>query len=87
MILLKYFRITIISIFILSVLLVQARDFTYDNIIYTVLDEDSKTCETKSGDFYTPVQNVTGDVTIPAVVTDGKCEYSVTKISSWATCF
>ena len=69
--------------------LIHARDFTYDSIVYTVLDENDKTCETKKGYFdgqyWLPFagNKVEGDLTIPSVVTDGTHDYTVVGIGDY----
>ncbi|MDE6370807.1 MAG: leucine-rich repeat domain-containing protein [Duncaniella sp.] len=69
---------------------VVARDFSYEykgqTLTYTVLDEDAKTVETKAGDFFgdTPGNDVSGELIIPAKVTDGKDIFKVTAIGECA---
>lgn len=67
-------------------------DFEYEGIWYTVLDADAKTVKTKDGSdesisdgryFYSyPGNNVSGDVVIPAIVSDGSDSYTVTAIGN-----
>ena len=53
-----------------------ARDFTYNGIVYTVLDEEARTCSTKAGVFnpadstVTPGNVVKGLITLPWFVQD-----------------
>lgn len=59
-----------------------ARDFTYQDVIYTVQDEDAKTCHTKSGSIAfmqppEPGNTVGGELVIPAQVSDGNDIYTV----------
>ncbi|MDE6491070.1 MAG: leucine-rich repeat domain-containing protein, partial [Muribaculaceae bacterium] len=59
-----------------------ARDFTYQGIIYTVQDEDAKTCHTKAGimgfmQAPKPGNSVSGEVVIPAQASDGNDVYTV----------
>lgn len=65
-----------------------ARDFEYtyegQTLTYTVLDEDARTCTTKDGYYPNPGNTVTGDLVIPAVVSDGTNNYSVTAIGHTA---
>jgi len=74
-----------------------ARDFTYtyegQTLTYTVIDEDAKTCQTKDGILGvgiiggpqdTPGNDVSGSVIIPAVVNDGKNDYTVTTLGYYA---
>ncbi|MDE6669921.1 MAG: leucine-rich repeat domain-containing protein [Muribaculaceae bacterium] len=63
-----------------------ARDFEYNGLTYTVLDEDARTCETKPGEEGIPGNQVEGDLVIPATVYDGESEYSVTIIGWWSFC-
>lgn len=57
---------------------VVARDFTYQSLTYTVIDEDAKTCMTKGS------YKLYGDLVIPSEVNDGKAIYKVTSIGSAA---
>lgn len=64
-----------------------ARDFTYNGLTYTVIDEDAKTCQTKDGHRIRPTcpgNDVTGDVVIPSTVSDGANEFTVTAIGEYA---
>ena len=82
----------------LSVFPSLARDFEYTDeggqtLIYTVLDEDAKTCETKRGSYNysstaTPGNSVSGKLVIPSLVSDGESNYTVTKIGEYgfSTC-
>lgn len=45
-------------------------------LIYNVIDEEAKTVEVKS-----PDENISGDVEIPEVVSEGSLDYSVSKIA------
>lgn len=71
-----------------------AQDFAYEyqgqTIIYTVLDKRAKTCETKRGGRYglTPGNEISGELNIPSVASDGNDDYSVVRIgeSSFAKC-
>lgn len=58
--------------------------FIYEGINYTVIDSDAKTCRTKEGSSNTGVtisgNEVTGDLIIPSVVSDGIDEYTVVEI-------
>ena len=63
----------------------SARDFTYtyegQTLTYTVLDEEARTVETIKGwDDYSAGNPVSGDLVIPATVSDGTNEYTVTAI-------
>ena len=65
-----------------------ARDFKYayegQTLTYTVIDEQSKTCKTKDGDYYMAGNNISGTLTIPEIAKDGDAEYTVTSIGSSA---
>lgn len=66
-----------------------ARDFQYtyggQTLTYTVLDEDAKTCKTKDGTgTLTPGNKVTGELKIPATVSDGLNTFSVKCIGEYA---
>lgn len=96
---LMLFRIlSIYFIFSLCALIASARDFTYSGagttIIYTVIDEDAKTCRTKDCFGYNNncVLYAYGDVTLPANPSDGKNTYTLVEIGrkgftghSWIT--
>ncbi|TFU91959.1 hypothetical protein E4T81_13525 [Barnesiella sp. WM24] len=68
-------------------------EFTYDGLIYTVLDEEAKTCQTKAGvaeyngglygDSYTKPGNYPpNNLVIPSIVINGGEEYTVTRIGN-----
>lgn len=62
-----------------------ARDFTYNGLNYTVLDEGTKTCETKSGTIYEPGNlEASGEVTIPSVAKDGDADYKVVAVGEYS---
>ena len=66
-----------------------ARDFTYEykgqTLTYTVLDENAKTVETKVGASWNkPGNTVSGELIIPAKVTDGEDIFKVTSIGKYA---
>lgn len=73
---------------------VNARDFTYDDIVYTVLDEKAKTVETKAGysetiddkTDYVPGNTASATLFIPETVSDGENEYTVTRLGDYAFC-
>ncbi|MDE7497017.1 MAG: leucine-rich repeat domain-containing protein, partial [Muribaculaceae bacterium] len=80
-----------ILFFLLAVLLsfpVFARDFEYtykdQTLTYTVLDEDAKTVETKSGYFPSAGNNVSGVLEIPSKVSYGNEIFTVTSIGDYA---
>lgn len=69
---------------VLMALPVIARDFTYtyegQTLTYSVISENAKTCRTKAGVDNNADNNVSGALTIPAVVKNGNREYEVTTI-------
>lgn len=73
---------------LLSSLTLSARDFQYNGIWYTVLDEEAKTCETKSTDSHPsgysyikgPNYEIKGSISLPLNVSDGESQYTLTRI-------
>lgn len=67
-------------------LTVVARDFTYNGINYTVISEEQKTVSTKTGTglvgtgYTKPGSDVSGRLTLPATVSDGTNDYTLTEI-------
>ena len=65
-----------------------ARDFYYkfegQILEYTVINEESKTCRTREGSRSYPGNRVSGDLTIPATVSDGTSNYTVTEIGEYS---
>ncbi len=71
----------------------MARDFTCEykgqTLTYTVIDEDAKTCQTKSG-YYRNVEdwgsgnNVKGALEIPSEASDGEANFTVVAIGDYA---
>lgn len=60
-----------------------SRDFTYQGVNYTVLDETEATCETKAGvEYVSGGSNVSGALELPATPKDGEKEYKLVKIAS-----
>ena len=84
--------IFLLSIISFSCLASVARDFSYtyegQTLVYTVLDEEAKTCEPKAG--YTtgiyaiPGNNVSGKLILPEKVMDGNNAYVLTRIGDFA---
>lgn len=77
----------------LSTLSSLAHDFFYEyegqTVIYTVLDENAKTCETKKGsgsrsEVYADNNHLSGDLVIPTVAKDGETEYTVISIADYS---
>ena len=66
----------------------SARDFTHDGLIYTVIDEDAFTVETKqgreaTGNSYIHGNEISGEITIPDIVSDGTTNYTVIRIGKY----
>ena len=83
----KINKITLLLTMAMLALPAFARDFSYTfegkTLTYTVIDEESKTCRTKAGIRYDyPGNIVSGDLTIPATVSDGTSNYTVTEIGA-----
>ena len=65
-------------------------DFTYGGIVYTIIDDVNHTCITKSGESKmvgakietTYGNDISGSITIPAKVSNGTDEYTVTQSHS-----
>lgn len=72
---------------VLMSLTAMAQDFEYtyegQTLTYSVLDEDEKTCQTKAGGYLTAGNNISGDLIIPAEVSDGTSTYRVTAIGKY----
>ncbi|MDE6562583.1 MAG: leucine-rich repeat protein, partial [Muribaculaceae bacterium] len=58
----------------------EGEDFEYDGITYTVIDVENRTCRTKIKYFNSPDSKVSGDLDIPAIVSDGVYDYTVVEI-------
>ena len=82
--------IFLLFIFTLSCLVSVARDFSYtyegQTLVYTVLDEEAKTCEIKAGDINveTAGNKVSGKLILPEQVRDGNTIYTLTRIGDSA---
>lgn len=66
-----------------------ARDFTYQGVNYTVIDEDAKTCKTKEGKFsnmwgWSSGSSVSGVLELPQEAYDGSSWYKLIHISSYS---
>lgn len=79
-----------LTLFAVSSQALTARDFTYQDVNYTVLSEDDKTCATKAGNvkynnylgtIHTPGSKVSGELILPETVYDGEVAYTLTNIS------
>lgn len=86
----KLLTILILGIACVSVSL--ARDFTYEDITYTVLDENLKTVETKAGvawtvgedTYYLPGNHSSSLLWLSSEVFDGDQEYTLTRIGDYS---
>ncbi len=64
---------------------VMAQDFTYQGVVYTVLDDEAKTCGTRAGSADNPGNDFMDEVLdIPATVSDGTDTYTVTEIGAYS---
>ena len=62
-----------------------AEDFAVDGIYYNIMSADDKTVEvTYKGDYIEEVEEYSGSVTIPEIVTYNGNTYTVTNIGEWA---
>lgn len=72
----------------ICILQAHSRDFTYtyedQTLTYTVISEENKTCMTKEGGYFTPGNNVSGELRIPSIAKSGDIEYSVTTIGDYS---
>ena len=65
---------------------ILARDFEYtyegQTVVYTVLDEEAKTCATKEGSRYGsgPGNNISGKLVLPSNPVNGDVEYTLSSI-------
>ncbi|MDE7111445.1 MAG: leucine-rich repeat domain-containing protein [Muribaculaceae bacterium] len=84
------FKRLLLSLLIpLATLPAFARDFEYtyegQTLTYTVLDEEAKTCETKSGYYPNePYNRVSGKLSLPSLVSDGETQYTLVSIGESA---
>ncbi|MDE6741603.1 MAG: leucine-rich repeat domain-containing protein, partial [Muribaculaceae bacterium] len=62
---------------------VAGDDFEYQGIIYTVLDAEAGTCETKAGEWAEPGNICSGQLVIPATVYNKLYDYTVVKVGSY----
>ncbi len=80
----KFWQTAFMTCACLSAMSVNARDFQYEGLKYTVLDEFQKTVSTKAGTGYSnPGNAVMGEIIIPSKVSDGSAEYTVTAIGQY----
>ena len=62
----------------------DARDFTYQGVNYTVLNEYRATCSTKAGDTRREGSTVSGEISLPSVVYEGDKAYTLTEIADYS---
>lgn len=63
----------------------DARDFSYQGVNYTVLDEYQGTCTTKAGHVVKGGgSTVSGEISLPSVVYDGDKAYTLTEIADYS---
>ena len=80
-------KLCMILLGLLFIIPAIARDFKYEGLWYTVIDEEEKTCMTKAGEGYRPGNNISGDIVIPAYVSDGLMnKYCVVGIGDYGFC-
>ena len=83
-------KLLLLLLGIVGTLPIFARDFEYtyegQTLVYTVLDEEAKTCEPRNGDFRGGGNQVAGTLIIPAAAKDGDVEYFVIAIGTYAFC-
>ena len=79
-------RLYLFLMLVVATLTASARDFKYEGITYTVLDEEAKTVETKQGRYLVSFPNsgnhVSGSLVLPANPKDGEVEYTLVGIGS-----
>lgn len=69
---------------VLAIPSLPARDFEYEGIWYTVTSEEDMTCITRAGNLNFPGNKVSGEITIPPIVTDGDNNYFVEGIGEFS---
>lgn len=81
-------RLYLFLMLVVATLTASARDFKYEGITYTVLDEEAKTVETKQGQLSgrIPGNEVAGSLSLPANPKDGEEEYILIKIGDLSFC-
>lgn len=75
-----------IILFFLPLLSLQlfSKDFTYEGLTYTVLDETAKTCMTKAGDYNGAGNKVANDLILKETVYDETTPYTLVSIGARA---
>ena len=83
-------KFTFLTMLALGVLGGMAQDFTFNDVLYSVLDADAKTCTTQVGSVTPgnlakgPNNEFAGDLVIPEWVTDGQEKYKVVEIGDYS---
>lgn len=72
----------LLAIFTVIATQASALDFTHEGINYTILDEAAKTVATKAGSSTAAGSEVSGEIVIPSIVSDGTNSYTVTAIGN-----
>ncbi|MBD5272473.1 MAG: leucine-rich repeat domain-containing protein [Bacteroides sp.] len=75
-------RIFIFLLLLITAWTASARDFEYEGIVYTVLDEEARTVETKRGQGAQPGNIVTGELVLPSNPKQGETEYTLVNIGA-----
>lgn len=75
-------KFLLLTSMVLSVLISEARDFTYKNINYTITDAKAKTCMTRAGTYMSDYTGniASGRLELPETVYDGDVPYTLTAI-------
>ena len=74
--------IILCALLTISTIAALARDFAYNGITYTVIDEEARTVETKRGSNDVAGNILAGDIIIPQKVYENITAYTVVKISN-----
>lgn len=69
---------------VLSALPAIARDFSYEGLYYTIINEWHHTCQVKGGTLEFPGNPVVGDITVPSKVSDGTTDFTVIAVGEYA---
>ena len=60
------------------------QDFEYEGVVYTIIDEEARTCRTRNGEGRrAPGNQYEGALVIPATALNGTAEYTVTEIGEY----
>ena len=78
-------RIFIFLLLLITAWTASARDFEYEGIVYTVLDEEARTVDTKQGENslnggFSPGNKVEGQIILPSHPKDGEIKYTLLQI-------